>query len=379
MTKAKRQLLDEMMQKKPTINQMQTFIDGNGKKNLRELLKPDGSKCSIPFMAKIVGSKPEDGYVVHILISEYDMTKCQAEGFLAQLVARYEPPSGSVLVAMAPPRGPPSGDMQCFDEFICELMMTGDIDANRVHVRGYAAGADWARHFATQKPYRFASLVMLAPFTYGSCLNLCGVRVHVAKDRSNFNPTAIRAFTAYKDSLTKLREKIPDWVEAFIEERDYGVPWKHEKDDPSFTLVQDIVRDPMPARMVLEGKADSALPFHSGWAAVMKVTPDEDWIAVVTRTSENVLKINASGVETIRIYFGLGAVDGKKEVEIFFNGESRFKEKLVGQYDVFTETLLRFCDGNFLAYCAVDIPKVGDGSFAVVMTPPPIPDELNSL
>lgn len=273
----------------------------------------------------------------------------------------YKPAEGVYLAPRAPTNTwnlwhEPHID-RLFDRLIETLVVTEDVNPDRVYLLGYSAGGDGVYQLAPRMADRWAAAAMMAGHPNGvSLLSLRNVPFALqvgAEDKAYNRNTVARE---YGEQLDKLAAADPGGYKRFVKVYDGKKHWMDGEDKVALPWMAGFTRAPLPDRVVWQ---QTGTPHdRSYWLAVPPGAGRVGTRVVARRDGQTVDVEAVEGVGRLVVRFDDRAADLDHPVRVTAGG----KELFAGRVKRTVGTLARTLSGRgdprlmFPAEVAVDLP-----------------------
>ena len=204
-----------------------------------------------------------------------------------------------------------------FHRLIEDLVITGEVDPNRVYVLGYSAGGDGVYQLAPRMADHWAAAAMMAGHPNGVSLEpvrnvpfaLQVGALDTAYDRAKIGADYGRALEAFHAAD-------PNGYETFVKIHEGKGHWMDRDDAAALPWMAKQTRNPVPDRVVWQPTGASRA--SSSWLALPADAPRSGGI-IDARIDGQVIEIlRAEGIETLLIRLDDRMIDGDRPVTIRF-------------------------------------------------------------
>jgi poly(3-hydroxybutyrate) depolymerase len=244
-----------------------------------------------------------------------------------------------------------------FHRLIEDLVITGEVDPNRVYVLGYSAGGDGVYQLAPRMADHWAAAAMMAGHPNGVSLEpvrnvpfaLQVGALDTAYDRAKIGADYGRALEAF-------HRADPRGYETFVKIHEGKGHWMDRDDAAALPWMVKQIRNPVPDRVVWQPTAASRA--SSSWLALPADAPRAGGI-IDARIDGQVIDIfRAEGIETLLIRLDDRMVDCDLPVQVRFGDRELHDGPVTRSIKTLARTLADRGDPELLFPCeiAVAIP-----------------------
>ena len=233
----------------------------------------------------------------------------------------YEPPEGIYLVPRAPTDTWNLWHQEHIDalyaRLIESLVITGEVDPNRVYIMGYSAGGDGVYQLAPRMSDRLAAAAMMAGHPNDAKpdgLRNIGFALHMGENDTPYNRNAVAA--QWKDALATFAAADSGGYRHQAVIHPGKGHWMDRQDAMALPWMAGFTRDPRPSRVVW--LQDDVTHRRSYWLEVAKPTPGA---RVLAARSGNSISIESAGdIDDLAIYLDDSMCDLDAPVTVTWNG-----------------------------------------------------------
>lgn len=332
--------------------------------NLDRLYVEDNDHHRMRFLVDVYGEEPEGGHSLWIsLHGGGGTTAAMNDGQWKnqqEMYRRAVPPQPAEGYYISPRAIADEWNMwffkendKLFEEIITTMVVTRDVNPDKVYLMGYSAGGDGVWRMAPRMADHWAAAAMMAG--HPGSVNLMNVR--------NMPFTLwVGAEDAAYDRNTEVPRKAGELDELRNGDSDgyihncnvlEGKPhWMDLKDAAAFPWMAKYTRNPYPARIVWrqENEESMALRPFFYW---IKIDREEmkNGRTVIAEIKDNTVYIEKSDYKTLTIYLNDKLVDLDSEVSVIYNGRQLFKGHVSRDGKTIAATLTERNDPSF-AFCS---------------------------
>ena len=241
-----------------------------------------------------------------------------------------------------------------FHRLIENLVITGEVDPNRVYVLGYSAGGDGVYQLAPRMADHWAAAAMMAGHPNGVSLEpvrnvpfaLQVGALDTAYDRAKIGADYGRALEAF-------RAADPNGYETFVKIHEGKGHWMDRDDAAALPWMVKQIRNPVPDRIVWQPTAASRA--SSSWLALPADAPRAGGI-IDARIDGQVIDIfRAEGIETLLIRLDDRMVDCDRPVTIRFGDRVLYAGPVTRSISTLARTLADRGDRELLFPCEITV------------------------
>jgi poly(3-hydroxybutyrate) depolymerase len=204
-----------------------------------------------------------------------------------------------------------------FHRLIEDLVITGEVDPNRVYVLGYSAGGDGVYQLASRMADHWAAAAMMAGHPNGVSLEpvrnvpfaLQVGALDTAYDRAKIGAD-------YGRALEGFHMADPRGYETFVKIHEGKGHWMDRDDAAALPWMAKQTRNPVPNRVVWQPTAPSR--GSSSWLALPADAPRAGGIIDARIDGQVIDILRAEGIETLLIRLDDRLIDGDLPVQIRF-------------------------------------------------------------
>ena len=244
-----------------------------------------------------------------------------------------------------------------FHRLIEDLVITGEVDPNRVSVLGYSAGGDGVYQLAPRMADHWAAAAMMAGHPNGVSLEpvrnvpfaLQVGALDAAYDRAKIGADYGRALEAF-------RAADPNGYETFVKIHEGKGHWMDRDDAAALPWMAKQTRNPVPDRVVWQPTGASRA--SSSWLALPADAPRSGGIIDARIDGQRIDIARAEGIETLLIRLDDRMVDCNRPVQIRFGDRVLYDGPVTRSIKTLALTLADRGDPELLFPCeiAVAIP-----------------------
>ena len=244
-----------------------------------------------------------------------------------------------------------------FHRLIEDLVITGEVDPNRVYVLGYSAGGDGVYQLAPRMADHWAAAAMMAGHPNGVSLEpvrnvpfaLQVGALDAAYDRAKIGADYGRALEAF-------RAADPNGYETFVKIHEGKGHWMERDDAAALPWMAKQTRNPVPDRVVWQPTGTSRASFS--WLALPADAPRSGGIIDARIDGQRIDIARAEGIETLLIRLDDRMIDGDRPVTIRFGDRVLHDGPVTRSILTLARTLADRGDPELLFLCeiAVAIP-----------------------
>ncbi len=236
------------------------------------------------YELRVLGEKPEGGRPLYISLHGGGEAPPQInEQQWRNQINLYTPDQGVYLAPRAPTNTWDLWHQQhidpMFDQLITDMIVTQEVDPDRVYLMGYSAGGDGVYQLAPRMADRFAAASMMAGHpneTTPQGLRNLPFSIHVGEHDAAFKRNEVAQ--QWGQQLAQLRQADPEGYEHWCKLYPGKGHWMDRQDAAALPWMARFTREPMPARIVW--KQDNVLSDRFYWLAL--AAPDRKVGSVVT-------------------------------------------------------------------------------------------------
>ena len=244
-----------------------------------------------------------------------------------------------------------------FHRLIEDLVITGEVDPNRVSVLGYSAGGDGVYQLAPRMADHWAAAAMMAGHPNG--VSLEPVRnvpfaLQVGALDTAFDRAKIGA--DYGRALEAFRAADPNGYETFVKIHEGKGHWMDRDDAAALPWMAKQTRNPVPDRVVWQPTGASRA--SSSWLALPADAPRSGGIIDARIDGQVIDILRAEGIETLLIRLDDRMIDDDRPVTIRFGDRVLYDGPVTRSIKTLALTLADRGDPELLFPCeiAVAIP-----------------------
>ena len=244
-----------------------------------------------------------------------------------------------------------------FHRLIEDLVITGEVDPNRVSILGYSAGGDGVYQLAPRMADHWAAAAMMAGHPNGVSLEpvrnvpfaLQVGALDTAYDRAKIGADYGRALVAF-------RAADPRGYETFVKIHEGKGHWMDRDDAAALPWMAKQIRNPVPDRVVWQPTGASRA--SSSWLALPADAPRSGGIIDARIDGQRIDIARAEGIETLLIRLDDRMIDGDRPVTIRFGDRVLYDGPVTRSISTLARTLAERGDPELLFACeiAVAIP-----------------------
>ncbi|MSR25969.1 MAG: alpha/beta hydrolase [Planctomycetaceae bacterium] len=316
----------------------------------------------MPFFLKTFGAKPASGYSLWISLHGGGGAPARVNDQQWENQKKLYKLEEGIYVA---PRAPTNTWNlwheahidRLFHRLIEDLVITGEVDPNRVYVLGYSAGGDGVYQLAPRMADHWAAAAMMAGHPNGVSLEpvrnvpfaLQVGALDTAYDRAKIGADYGRALEAFHAAD-------PRGYETFVKIHEGKGHWMDRDDAAALPWMAKHARNPVPDRVVWQPSGASRASFS--WLALRADAPRAGGI-IDARVDGQVIDIlRAEGIETLLIRLDDRLIDCDLPVQVRFGDRVLYDGPVTRSIKSLARTLADRGDPELLFPCeiAVAIP-----------------------
>lgn len=311
------------------------------------------------FFKREFGEKPEAGWSLYISMHGGGGTTAQANEQQWQNQKRlYQLEEGLYVVPRAPTN---TWNMwhqaevdQFYDRLITNLIISNDVNPNRVYILGYSAGGDGVYQLGPRMADRLAAAAMMAGHPGDAAaenLRNLPFTIHMGElDRSyNRNKKAAN----WKKKLAAFQEKDPEGYIHEVQIHEGKGHWMNLQDAVAIPWMSKFSRQRFPKKVVW--KQDDVKQKRFYWLAVDKL-PAKRPLIVAQRDRQKV-SIEQAEVDSLSILLNDQMLDLDQKVSVDWGGklvQSKKAQRTIGQL---VTSLLERGDPEMMFSARIDLEK----------------------
>ena len=244
-----------------------------------------------------------------------------------------------------------------FHRLIEDLVITGEVDPNRVYVLGYSAGGDGVYQLAPRMADHWAAAAMMAGHPNGVSLEpvrnvpfaLQVGALDTAYDRAKIGAD-------YGRALEGFHAADPSGYETFVKIHEGKRHWMDRDDAAALPWMAKQTRNPVPDRVVWQPTGASRA--SSSWLALPADAPRSGGMIDARIDGQVIVILRAEGIETLLIRLDDRMVDCDRPVTIRCSDRVLYDGPVTRSIKTLAQTLAARGDPELLFPCeiAVTIP-----------------------
>ena len=244
-----------------------------------------------------------------------------------------------------------------FGRLIEDLIVTEDVNPDRVYVLGYSAGGDGVYQLGPRMADSWAGAAMMAGHPNGvSLLSLRNVpfALQVGANDSAYDRNKVGK--QYGEQLDKLQKDDPKGYEHFVKIREGKGHWMDLEDKEALPWMAKFTRNPVPERVVWKQTGTVHARFY--WLAVPTDQAKGDSLVVVKRDGQTIEITSAEKIEKLFVRLDDRMTNLDKPITVTYDGKELYK----GTATRTIATIFKTLDGRgdpklvFDAEITVEIP-----------------------
>ena len=241
-----------------------------------------------------------------------------------------------------------------FHRLIEDLLITGEVDPNRVYVLGYSAGGDGVYQLAPRMADHWAAAAMMAGHPNGVSLEpvrnvpfaLQVGALDAAYDRAKIGADYGRALEAF-------RAADPNGYETFVKIHEGKGHWMDRDDAAALPWMAKQTRNPVPDRVVWQPTGTSRV--SSSWLALPADAPRSGGIIDARIDGQRIDIARAEGIETLLVRLDDRMIDGDRPVQIRFGDRVLYAGPVTRSIKSLARTLADRGDPELLFPCEITV------------------------
>jgi len=241
-----------------------------------------------------------------------------------------------------------------FHRLIEDLVITGEVDPNRVYVLGYSAGGDGVYQLAPRMADHWAAAAMMAGHPNGVSLEpvrnvpfaLQVGALDAAYDRAKIGADYGRALEAFHAAD-------PNGYETFVKIHEGKGHWMDRDDAAALPWMAKHIRNPVPDRVVWQPTGTSRA--SSSWLAFPADAPRSGGMIDARIDGQVIDILRAEGIETLLIRLDDRLIDGDRPVQIRFGDRVLHDGPVTRSIKTLAQTLAARGDPELLFPCEIAV------------------------
>lgn len=305
------------------------------------------------FKSKIVGDKPEKGYMVFIALHDdeggsRDSIKQRNDEAWKQLFEAYTPPEGSLWIV---PRAPVDHvPLWCnnlskvlIKKIIKDLLFYGQIYCNQIYFCGVGLGATGVCALAPGMAPQFAAVACISPYGTFSLISAYNLPFYIyTSSESKGAVGSSKCF--YKKQIEHLKNSDCEDYPLTLIEKNYLPNLMPIKEENFFETLRKHVRPSIPLLVVWYIEEAEFCLAYFYWLALLEEDFKNNVLVIGLCIGPNKFRIISYDVKSVIVMFNEKMIDFEKEVSIQFNDEEPWVGKLAEDKTFEEKTLQRSQD-----------------------------------
>lgn len=315
-------------------------------------------KLKMPVFLKKFGNKPKDGWSLYISMHGGGGAPKRLNDNQWENQKRLYQLEEGIYVA---PRAPTNtwnlwheGHIdQFYDRLISSLVVTENVNPNRVYILGYSAGGDGVYQLAPRMADRWAAAAMMAGHpneTSPLGLRNLPFTIHMGAKDAAYDRNKIAA--DWKTKLSKLREQDADGYIHHVEIHEGMGHWMSRRDAVAIPWMAAHSRDRFPERVVWQQDDVTHSRFY--WLAVEKPVGRSK---VVARRKQQSVVIEESSVDSLTVLLNDEMLDLDQPVDVKWGTSAVANQVLPRTIANLAGSLLERGDPQMMFSAGVEVSK----------------------